>query len=300
MKTALHTVSYAGGWGQASLPLDEVVDRAARLGFDGLMLMAKRPHASVLDMTPDVRKRLRARLEDLGIEMACLAAYTNFTADSEHGEVPHREMQIQHVTELARLAVDLGGTVVRTFTGYEHAALPFTRAWDACVEAVRECARRSADCGAVIAVQNHHDIACHSVAFERFLAEVGEPNCLAAFDAWTPALQGEDLADAACRLAPRIVHTTAADYVRLPRYRYQNTLVNFEAAGDYMLAVPMGEGTIDYRAFLAALRRGGYDGYVAYEMCSRMRDGGSLETLDRCASAFLTWMRDNGFTKPRN
>ena len=43
----LHSVSYSGSWGQPVLSLDEFVDHAADLGFDGAMLMAKRPHLSV-------------------------------------------------------------------------------------------------------------------------------------------------------------------------------------------------------------------------------------------------------------
>src|SRR6516164_522512 len=124
MKTALHTISYSGSWGQASLSLDQIVDRAAALGFDGLMLAAKRPHASLLDMHPEDRRRLRDRMETKRVALSCLAAYTNVTADAEHAEVPHREMQIHYVAELCRLAVDLGGKVVRIFSGYEHPALP--------------------------------------------------------------------------------------------------------------------------------------------------------------------------------
>src|SRR5688572_14630892 len=131
MKTALHSISYSGSWGQARLSLEETIDRAAALGFDGLMLAAKRPHASLLDMTPDARRRLRGKLQDVGLVLACLASYTNFTADAEHAEIPQREMQIYYVAELCRLAVELGGKVVRIFTGYEHPAMPYSQAWDA-------------------------------------------------------------------------------------------------------------------------------------------------------------------------
>ena len=86
------------------------------------------------------------------------------------------------------------------------------------------------------------------------------------------------------------MHTTVADYVRLPRYRYQPELVNYQRQEDYIQAVPMGEGFIDYRGFLAALRAGGFDGYVAYEMCSPLRDGNTLEVLDRYARRFLEFM----------
>jgi sugar phosphate isomerase/epimerase len=255
------------------------------------MLAGKRPHASLLDMNAEARAKLRGTMQQHGIGLACIAGYTNFTADAEHGEVPHREMQIHYVDHLCRLAVELGGPVVRIFTGYEHPSLPYSRAWDLTVSAVKECARRAADIGAVIAVQNHHDLAGHSDAFLQFLQAVDEPACLAAFDGWSPALQSDDLISAAKKLGALTVHTTIADYVRVPRYRYQPELVNYRRDEDYIQAVPMGEGFIDYRGFLTALREGGFTGTVGYEMCSPLRDGNSLEVLDKYARRFLEFIR---------
>ncbi len=83
-----------------------------------------------------------------------------------------------------------------------------------------------------------------------------------------------------------MAHTTVADYVRRPRFRYQPPLVNYAREADAVRAVPMGEGFIDYRTFLRTLRECGYQGYVAYEMCSPLRGGGSEENLDRCARRF--------------
>ncbi|MEK7685968.1 MAG: sugar phosphate isomerase/epimerase family protein [Verrucomicrobiota bacterium] len=291
MRTALHTISYSGSWGQARLSAEETVERAAALGFHGVMLAAKRPHASLLDMDTEARRRLKAKLRQCGMNLECLAAYTNFTADAEHAEVPHREMQIRYVTELCELAVELGGRIVRIFTGYEHPALPYSRAWDLAVSAVKECARRAAEAGAVIAVQNHHDIAGHSETFLQFLRAVDEPACRAAFDAWAPVLQGDDCVAAARKLAPLTVHTTIADYVRLPRFRYQSEFVNYVREADFVQAVPVGEGIIDYKGFLTALQEHGFDGSVAYEMCSPLRDGNDLATLDGYARRFLEFMR---------
>jgi len=56
--------------------------------------MAKRPHLSLLDCGPPERARLRAQIERRNLRRVCVAAYTNFTADLEHGEIPHREFQI--------------------------------------------------------------------------------------------------------------------------------------------------------------------------------------------------------------
>ena len=272
------------------MPLEEIIQRAASLGYDDIMLAGKRPHASLLDMNAAARARIRGTMQTHGVGLACIAGYTNFTADAEHGEVPHREMQIHYVTDLCRMAVELGGKVVRIFTGYEHPLLPYSRAWDLTVAAVKECARGAGDVGAVIAVQNHHDLAGHSDAFLLFLRAVDEPACRAAFDAWSPALQGDDLVSAAKKLASWTVHTTIADYVRVPRFRYQPDLVNYRRDEDYVQAVPVGEGCIDYRMFLTALRDGGFTGTVGYEMCSPLREGNTLEVLDGYARRFIEFM----------
>src|SRR5689334_12389182 len=84
----LHSVSYSGSWGQAALTLDEFLDKAADLSFDGVMLMAKRPHLSPLDYGDKERARLRRHLEKRKLRDLCIAGYNNFTADLEHGEVP--------------------------------------------------------------------------------------------------------------------------------------------------------------------------------------------------------------------
>jgi sugar phosphate isomerase/epimerase len=78
-----------------------------------------------------------------------------------------------------------------------------------------------------------------------------------------------------------------ADYVRLPRWAYQPGLVNYKRLDDMVRAVPLGDGFLDLDAFFAGLHEGGFDGYVAYEMCSPLRGGGSEENLDRAARASL-------------
>jgi sugar phosphate isomerase/epimerase len=113
-----------------------------------------------------------------------------------------------------------------------------------------------------------------------------------AFDAWSPALRGEDLHEAARQLAPYTAMTTSADYVRVPRYRYRPELVNYEPLSPELVrAVPFGDGFIDYPAFFAGLAAGGFDGLANYEICSPICGGGSLENLDACSRTYLQWLR---------
>src|SRR5437899_3210864 len=65
-KTTLHSVSYAGVWpGQTRLTLEAFLEKAKALGYDGVMLMAKRPHLSLLDADAAARRRLRDKLASL-------------------------------------------------------------------------------------------------------------------------------------------------------------------------------------------------------------------------------------------
>jgi sugar phosphate isomerase/epimerase len=291
-KLALHSVSYAGVWpGQAQLTLDQFIPRAGRLGFDAVMLMARRPHLSLLDMTPAARREVKKLADGHGVRVAVLAAYNDFAVGAEVPDVPLREMQVYYLSELARLAADLGCPLIRVFTSFERDAVPYQAAWGQAVSCLREASRRAADFGVGLGVQNHHDLAVHLDSLLDLLAEVDEPNCLACFDAWAPALQGLDPAAAVPKLAGCLAHTTVADYVRRPRFRYVPNLVNYVPQADVIRAVPMGQGFIDYRAFFAALAKVKYSGYVAYEMCSPLQGGGSEANLDRCAAAFVNYMR---------
>jgi sugar phosphate isomerase/epimerase len=92
--------------------------------------------------------------------------------------------------------------------------------WPRVVAALRECCDRAAPHGVTLAVQNHHDLAVHTRALLELLGDVDRPNCKLGFDAWSPALRGEDLYEAARLAAPHTALTTNADYVRLPRFQY--------------------------------------------------------------------------------
>lgn len=286
----LHSVSYAGFWGQARLTLEDFIDKAADLGYGGVMLMAKRPHLSVLDYDGAAAKRVRQQLEARGLRHNCIAGYTNFTADLEHGDIPHREIQIQHVGSLVRLADEIGAQSVRIFTGYENPARDYGTQWSILVESLAECARRAAPYGITIGIQNHHDLGVGYQSLYDLIETINEPNCRAMFDAWAPHLHGDDIVAAARKLAPLTVHTTIADYRIRRRYHYEPAVVNYTPATPLAQAVPMGEGVIDYRGFLQALRESGFAGTIAYEMCSPLIGGGSLQALDRYAQAFLDYM----------
>jgi len=126
------------------------------------------------------------------------------------------------------------------------------------------------------------------------LQEVNMPNVKAGWDAWAPNLQGlsqEEIKASILKMKPYIALTIAADYVKHPRYRYDNHLSNYFETDPLMRATQMGKGIIDYDVFFGTLKEIGYQGYLAYEMCEVLEGGGSIQNLDYTAKEFLKFVQ---------
>jgi sugar phosphate isomerase/epimerase len=295
VKTCLHSVSYMGIWrGQATLTVDEFLLKAKELGFDGIMLAAKRPHVSLIDYNDAARQKLRARIKELGLELVCLAGYNDFAAGVDKAGIPNVEIQAAYIGELAKLARDLGTNMVRIYTGYERPDVSYDKQYAMVVEGLQMAGKIAAEYGVTLVVQNHHDIAIHHEAMKWLLDEVNLPNVKAAFDCWSPTLEGlspEEIRKAIYTMKPYIVHTTTADYKELPRYKYELNHTNYTQLISQMRAVPMGQGFLDYKNFINTLKEIGYQGYITYEMCEVLEGGGSVANLDKSARIFLEYVK---------
>jgi sugar phosphate isomerase/epimerase len=295
VKTCLHSVSYLGIWrGQTQLTVDEFLVKAKELGYEGVMLVAKRPHVSPHDYDKAARKKLKERIESLGLKLVGLAGYTDFTAGIDKPGIPNAEIQATWVGEIAELAKDLGTDMVRIFTGYERPGIPYDKQYAEVVSGLKMAGKLAAAHGVTLVVQNHHDIALHHDAMYWMLKEVNMPNVMAGWDAWSPTLEGlskDELRESILIMKPYIVNTIAADYVVHPRYHYVHELTNYRAEQPVMRAVPMGQGMIDYKTWFDTLKEIGYRGWIVYEMCEVLDGGGSIENLDKTARIFLDYMK---------
>src|SRR6056297_1560883 len=129
MRSGLFSVSYAGLWGQTALSMEAFIEKAAELGFDGVLLMAKRPHLSALDATEKRLEKVRKLLESKGLSLIGVGAYNDFLLEAP-SEIPSDELQLLYIDACCRMASRLGGTLVRVFTGYERSTEPVIRQWN--------------------------------------------------------------------------------------------------------------------------------------------------------------------------
>lgn len=293
MTPILFSVSYTGAWGQHKLGLIPFLEKAAALGYPAVMLGGKRPHLSPVDYPhAETVAEIKSAASRLKLDLATIAAYTDFTSGRQAPEVPFVEMQILYIRQLAELGKALGAKIVRVFSGYFTDLADHQGDWNKCTTALRECAAVCADHGLVLGVQNHHDVGVDVAAFSELLDDIDHPNAKAMFDPWSIGLHGADLYAAAKEMAPRMVQTTLADYIRLPLWQYRSALINYQPVEPAAVkAVKLGDGFLDLDGFFRGLREGGFNGYVAYEICSPIRGGGSEANLDSAASHALTKIR---------
>jgi len=295
VKTCLHSIGYSGLWrGQSRLSVDEFLLKAKELGYDGVMLMAKSPHLSILEYDKKEREQLKNRIEELDLTLVGLAGYSDFTAGMDKPGIPHTEIQAAYIGQLAELASDLGTKMIRIFTGYERPGIPYDKQYAMVVEGITLAAKEAQKYGVTLVVQNHHDIAIHHDAMYWLLKEINLPNVMAGWDAWSPTLEGlstEEIRNSVLKMKPFLVNTILADYIPLPRYQYEHSLTNYKSEKPVMRATAMGEGVIDYENFIGALKEIGYQGYLVYEMCEVLEGGGSIENLDATARKFLDYVK---------
>ena len=292
LNLSLFTVSFAGLWGQHRLSLEDSIRKTSDLGYQGVEIMGKRPHLSPLDYSVEDCDVLRDQLDSQGLKVSAVAAYTNFTGGMDSPEVPFPDLQIAYIEALAERTARLGGDLIRIFTSYERADIPFASQWQATVGAIRQCADRAADHGVTIGIQNHHDIGVATKALQELLSDVDRPNVTPMYDLWSVYLMGEDVVAGTRAMGPRMRFTTVADYVTIPRAHYKGELVNYTPVNPpYVQAVPMGQGELPYDLFFKTLLDTGFDGWISYEMCCPVRGGGAIENIEQYAHRFIQYMR---------
>jgi len=275
MKLGLYSVSYAGIWyvGDA-LDLPAFFRRAREMGYDGVELDGKRPHANPMDLDKTARQEIRSRADAEGIELAALAANNDFSSPIPE----HLEAQILMVREQILLAADLGIPVLRVFLAWpgltyrdgianydvarrrwEEIWRDTTRheIWTQARTAFRELARIAEDNGVVLALQNHGPIINHYRDMLDMISEVDSPAFKACLDApLEPSQSGNWLRQAAQATGNFQAHTHASG-----EFRRDDSGVVVQHNFRFPSTVP------NYPAFVNAMSDIGFDGYLCFEYC---------------------------------
>jgi len=242
------------------LPIREGIKKAAGLGAEGIQIYATRG-----EMTPDALS-VKQRIELLDYIKSNGLVVSALCGDPGGGGFSHLEnnpSRIELSKKIIDLAVDLETKVVTTHVG----AVPLDKnhdrykiIYDACAE-LGEYADKT---GISFAIETGPE---PSAVLKAFIEDLPCTGIKVNFDPANLAMViGEKAEDAVANLAPYIIHTHAKDGRMIkkcdPEDLYVHHTKNWAGA---FLETPLGEGDVNFPAYLKALGDSGYNGFLTIE-----------------------------------
>lgn len=251
---SFHRDAYAG-----NLRPDGFVRLAKRIGADGVELL----DAFYKDPAAD-RLAVKEALQETGLPCPIFSVGPNFAKDSAE----ERLAEVGKVRAGIEEAVRLGSQVVRVFAGDVREGIEFDSARRWLVQCLAECSRIAAGEGRLLALENHGRLAGRSDQVRGLIEDVRETagndvlganpdtgNFLLVDE--TPHEAVRNLADMA-----NMVHFKDFAVARSPEEEARAMRSN---AGTAYLGAAIGEGVVDLAACVAALKEGGFDGWLSIE-----------------------------------
>ena len=306
MKPGLYSITYLGLWYRGpALTLEQVIERAARFGYDGVEIDGKRPHGNPLDLPPARCRELVHRAHDAGIEIYAVAANNDFSSPIPE----HRESQLVYMRDLIRMTADLGVRTLRVFAAWPgvtcsaagttylvarqlwreaHLRCEPAEIWEWCRAGLAESARFAGDAGVTLALQNHAPVTNTPEDMLRLIRDVDSPHLKACLDAPLAAKQGiQSMRETARSVAGLQVLTHfGGEYDRAADGSVQGYVRNPD-----MTLTPESY----YADFALGMQDIGYGGYTGYELCHPLPlvDGApvGIEFADTNAELAAEYMR---------
>ena len=239
---------------------DGGVKKAAELGADGVQVWTTGGKMSPEQMDAAARARFKAFCADLGLEISALCG----DLGGGFHNPQTNPASIERSKRIIDLAADLGTNVVTTHIGVVPDN-PRNETYKVMLKACRELAGHAAGKGVVFAVETGPEKA---VTLKRLLDEVGSPGLGVNLDpANLVMVAADDPVAAVHALDDYIVHTHAKDGIRLKASDAEKTCSGQTPPelGPGFKEVPLGEGGVDWDAYLDALSEIAYCGYLTIE-----------------------------------
>lgn len=250
----------------------EGLRKAKAVGADGVQIYAVSGEMDPAILTPADRREWKSFIESLGLEISALVGDLGGHGFQDREANPAKVEKSKRILDLA---VELGTRVVTTHIGIVPQDAN-SAVYEAMHNACAELSEYATSMGAYFAIETGPETAAH---LKGFLDGIGSKGMSVNFDpANMVMVTGDDPVQGVYTLRDYIVHTHAKDGIRLreidPREVYgalgyepldHTKLADMAEGGDAFREVPLGEGRVDWPAYLQALKDIGYTGYLTIE-----------------------------------
>ena len=242
------------------------VEKAAKLGANGIQMYMVDGELAPANMTPAKIAEVKDIIKSNGVEISAVCG-----DPGGHGFVIKEDnpAKIAFSKRVVEITKELGANVVTTHIGVIPAD-PTCDRYKVMQEACAELGAFADSLGVSFAIETGPEKA---ITLKGFLDSLGNKGMKVNFD---PAnfvmVTDQDPVEGVEILKYYIVHTHAKDGIMLQKTDPQ-VIYDFFAEGgiedmrmsDYFLETPLGDGKVDFNAYLAALEKIGYHGYLTVE-----------------------------------
>ena len=262
MKVAVSSYSFSQAIRDGRLTLKECIAKAKEIGFEAIEFVDFNVTSTLPEgMTMmEYAKELRAECDRVGI------AVTNFTIGADFQNRDTAE-EVERVKGMVDIAEAFGATGMRhdvasgakPYQSFDH-ALPKI------AEGVRQVAEYAATKGIKTMSGNHGFFAQDALRVEKLMNTVNHPNYGWLVDMGNFTCADEDPAISVGIGAPYAFYVHAKDFIIKPADGPNPGKFFFQSRnGNYLRGTIIGQGNVPVKHCLIALKKAGYDGYVAIE-----------------------------------
>ncbi|UVI27508.1 sugar phosphate isomerase/epimerase family protein [Paenibacillus spongiae] len=246
--------------------------KAKNVGADGVQIYAVSGEMDPDNLSTAQRKELKDYIASLGLEISALVGDL-----AGHGFQDKNEnrWKIEKSKRILDLAVELGTNVVTTHIGLVPDDTN-SEIYESMQKACDELSSYATSVNAYFAIETGPETSAH---LKSFLDTLSTNGLSVNFDpANMVMVTGDDPVQGVYNLKDYIVHTHAKDGIRLhqvdPRIIYgslgfeplsHEKIAEMAEGGEFFREVPLGEGKVDWPAYIQALQDIGYKGYLTIE-----------------------------------
>lgn len=244
------------------LPFHEAVAKAAQVGAQGLQIYATEGEMAPENLTPSKIHDKKAVIADHGLTVSALCGDIGGFMIAEKNP-----SQIERSKKILDLALAFDTNIVTTHIG----VVPSQRDnpyYDTMQRACFDLANYAKSVGAHFAVETGPESA---ELLKQFLDELGSDGVAVNFDPANFVMcAGVDPVQAVYTLKNYIVHTHAKDGVRNYDFNAEdlfmpNSHMDFAKNGAPFTETPLGQGKVNLKSWITALRDIGYAGFLTIE-----------------------------------
>ena len=247
-------------------PLDDSIITAKKLGIDGVQIYATSGDFSPETLTEERKKEIKKLISDNGLVVSALCGDMGgygFEIEKDNAA------RVEKTKKIIDLAVEFGTNVVTTHIGVIPADKSEPR-YAVMLKALTECGLYAKEKGVTMAIETGPEKAKTLLAFLKDTkGGVGVNLDPANFTMVTD----QDAVEAVYLLKDYIVHTHAKDGVLIDKNQNPTDVYHAFAVGGVealnackgFKEVPLGEGQVDWKNYIRALKEIGYDGFLTIE-----------------------------------